>query len=239
LTKLIASVGVTVSVTQPVAALGGRAAEELDEAIGRALTAQETPTRAVTSRDFEDLVLAMPGVPVARVFAIADYHPDMPCLPALGCVTVVVVPRCPAGRPEPTAELLLAVARYLERRRVLTTEVHVVGPCYATVSVQAQLHTAAGFDRTQLVSHARTALARCLDPLRGGEDGSGWPIGRDVYRAEILALLQDLPGVDHVDQVALQMDDGVSARCGNSSVCRHGLVASGAHQITIATRTLT
>jgi len=223
------------AVTQPFAALGGEPAEDLELAIGRALARLTAPSRAVTLKDFEDVVLAMPGVPIARVHALADYHPDLLCLPALGSVTVVVVPYCPPARPEPSPALLCAVARHLERRRTLTTELHVVGPCYTAVSVRARLHPVAGADGPGLARDARATLERFLDPLLGGPDGKGWPIGRDVYRAEVMALLNDLAGVVFVDEVVIQIGDQPGARCGNASVCRHGLVASGTHAITIAT----
>lgn len=233
LTSFVGSAYAGLAVDQPFDATGGDDEEELDAAIGRALAAQSEPSRAVALPDFEGLAEAVPGVPVARAHAIPDYDPSMPCLPALGSVTVVVVPRCPAPRPEPTAELLCAVARYLERRRTLTTEVHVVGPCYTTVAVEARLHLRSGADARTVTAAARAALDRFLDPLVGGPDGEGWPVGRDVYRAELMALLNDLPGVSYVDELGLKVGNQPSARCGNAPVCRHGLVVPGAHQITI------
>jgi len=222
-----------VAVSQPYPAAGGSAPEELDAAIGRALAGRRTSARAITLADFEALALDMPGAPIARTHAIAGYDPRMPCLPAAGSLTVVVVPHCPAARPVPSDALLHAVGCYLERRRTLTTQVHVVAPCFTTVSVQARLYARPGADSRDLASAARRALERFFDPLHGGPDGSGWPVGRDVYRAEVMALLNDVPGVSHVDEVAIKTGDGPSDRCGNAVVCRHGLVVSGIHQITI------
>jgi predicted phage baseplate assembly protein len=222
------------SITQPAAATGGQAAEDIEEAIGLALAAQAAPGRLVTLQDFEAMALAVPGAPVTRAHAIADYDPAMPCLPALGNVTVVVVPSCPASRPEPSPALLCAVARYLEQHRTLTTELHVVGPCYTVVSVEARLHPTPGANARTLAASARAALNDFLDPLRGGPDHTGWPVGRDVYRAEIMALLNEIPGVSFVDDVVIKVGEGQGARCGNVTVCRHGLIASGTHRITIA-----
>ena len=71
-------------------------------------------------------------------------------------------------------------------------------------------------------------------PLTGGADGAGWTVGRDVYRAEILALLQDTPGVQWVDALMLIAGDGEAARalCGNVSVCPSSLIAAGTHELT-------
>src|SRR5262249_19639970 len=147
------------------------------------------PNRAVTLEDFEKLALQTPGVPIARARALAEHHPDMPCFGAPGNVTVVVVPSCPETRPEPSPDFLRSVARYLEPRRTLATEVHVIGPGYISVTVYARLHLSLGADGNAVRQQAVDAMNDFLHPLRGGPDHTGWPIGRDVYRSEVLALL--------------------------------------------------
>lgn len=220
-------------VSQPFAAFGGVAAETLSQAKARAVASISESHRAITLADFERLALATPGLPVARAYALADYHPSTSCMPVAGCVTVVVLPRCVESRPEPSAEMLRAVACYLDRRRTLTNEVHVVGPSYTTVSVSARLHTIPGADATKLVEQAHTKLERFFHPLFGGPDEKGWPFGRDVYRTEVMAVLSSLPGVTHVDEVSLQTQEGEDARCGNLSICPTGLVASGRYNVTV------
>jgi predicted phage baseplate assembly protein len=220
-------------VTQPVAALGGAAAETLAEARGRALAALAERRGAITLADFAALALETPGVPLARAHALADYHPAVPCFPAPGCVTVVVIPHCPDPSPTPGPDLLRAVARYVERRRMLTTQVHVVGPCYTPVIVHARLHVAPRTVTSGLAALAQRALDDFFHPLYGGPDGAGWPVGRDVYRAEVMALLNRLPGVDYVDELGLQTTGDAEPRCGNLPICADGLVASGQHKIVI------
>lgn len=222
-------------VEQPFAACGGAAAETLNEAQARAVRELATTTRAATLQDYEMLALATPGVQIARAHAIADYHPDMPCLPVSGSTTVVVLPPCPEHKPVPTAALLTTVQRYLERRRVLTGEIHVVPPHYTTVAVSARLFARPEVDRRALMRQARNALEQFFHPLHGGPEGQGWPIGRAVYRAELLALLNDLEGVLYVEEISWRVDGKPAIRCANNNitVCRHGLVASGIHEITI------
>jgi hypothetical protein len=41
-------------------------------------------------------------------------------------------------------------------------------------------------------------LTKFFDPISGGEDGQGWPLGRDVHVSEVYRLLDGLPGVDYV-----------------------------------------
>lgn len=226
-------------VRQPFAAMGGADAETLATAKGRAVAALNRPERAVTLKDFEALTLSTPGVPVARARALADYHPSLPCFPVPGCVTVVVLPRGHASQPQPSVEMIDAIRRHLNRRRTLTTELHVVGPEYTRVAVHARLNVETQADATKIAAQARQALADFFDPLRGGPDGTGWPVGRDVFRSEVLALLNDLPGVVYVDAFGLRAGDETEPRCGNLPVCRNSLIASGNHQISVIERSTT
>jgi predicted phage baseplate assembly protein len=220
-------------VVQPYAATGGAAAETLTAAKARAVRKLAEITRAVTLKDYEQLALATPGVPVARAHAIVDYHPAMPCVPVSGCVTVVVLPSCPDNRPSPTPALLTAVQQHLDRHRLLTSEIHVIAPHYVTVAVSATLHTRPSVDGRALIVQAQQALQTFFHPLHGGPDRNGWPFGRAVFRSELLALLNNLNGVMHVAQLGWTIDGSPIGLCGNITLCPHGLVASGQHQITI------
>ncbi len=223
----------TLEVTQPFAASGGERAETLDDALARAVREHASPTRAATVEDCQTLALATPGAPLARAYAIPDYHPALSCIAVSGSITVVVLPPCPEHRPEPTAALCATVRRYLARRRVISGEIHVVPPKYTTVSIGVHLHAKPDADRRALAPRAREALERFFHPLHGGPDGRGWPPGRAVYRAELLALLDELEGVGHVDELTWRVDGREPSHCGNIILCRHGLVASGVHEITV------
>lgn len=204
-----ASNAANVEVRQPFAATGGADAEALDDAKGRAVAWLADPQRAVTLADFERFALATPGVPVKRAHALPDYDPALPDVPGLGSVTVVVVPACAHPIPEPGPDMLCAVARALDHRRTLTTELYVIGPSFTTVAVRAMLHAGHDVDSRSLVAKAQTRLNTFLDPLCGGADGQGWPIGQDVYRSEIMALLNAIPGVTHVDEVGLVIESSL------------------------------
>src|SRR5262249_37113144 len=133
----------------------------------------------------------------------------------------------------PTPGVLWAVQQYLDRRRSPGTELHVVAPTYTPVKVSATLQAQAGFDPQALRAAALEALARFFDPLRGGPDGSGWPIGRDVFRSEVMALLATVPGVSCVPGLGLQGEQDCEPRCGNLPVCDDNLIAAGNHIINV------
>ncbi|MBA2674762.1 baseplate J/gp47 family protein, partial [Ramlibacter sp.] len=206
--------------------------ESLDALRARAYTLANTVDKAVTLQDFERHALATPGVPVARTHAVAGLWPELPCYPAPGVVAVVVVPRCRLPAPMPGRALLEAVRAYLEPRRLITGEVRVLAPRYRPVGVQATLHLEAEADAAAVPRLAADAIRRFFDPLTGGPDGTGWPIGRTVYRSEMLALLASLPGVLRVTDFGLLTAAGCG--CDNVALCAHELVRPGRHRLRVA-----
>ena len=219
-------------VTNPQAATGGQAAETLPQALGRAVELIDVPQRAVTVTDYETLARETPGVQLARVAARANLHPDFPGLTAPGVITVMVVPSLPRQRPTPSPELLQSVARYLGSRRVIGTRVEVIGPHYVEVTVRAKVNACLGVHKADLQQRINAALRQFFDPLQGGPDGTGWPFGRDVYRSEVLQVIDQTRGADHV--LALSMvPDGGEPQCANLCLRPNELIVSGAHQITI------
>jgi hypothetical protein len=221
-----------VGATQPIAAAHGADAETLPAAEARAVVALTVPTRAVTLVDVAALACAVPGVPVAHAAAFPNMHPAVPCFTAPGSITVVVVPDCPGPAPVPGADFLREVARYLDRRRPVTTELHVIAPTYVTITVAATLQAAVKAGVAQLQLLAQQALDQLFNPLNGGPNRTGWPIGRSVYRTEVMTTLAALPSVFTVTGLTLQADGGTPV-CGNVSLCATDLVRSGQHQIAV------
>jgi hypothetical protein len=222
------------AITNPAPADGGAAEEAMEEAAARAVESVEQPMRAVTLADYEALALSTPGVRLARVAARANLDPAVPCLQATGVVTVIVLPFLPQRKPSPSAGTRRAVMRFLSRRRLIGTRVVVVGPRYLEVAVRAKVRALSGVDPVGLRERIVAAVDRFFHPLTGGPDGKGWPLGRDVYRSEVLQVLDEVPGVDHV--LSLEFVAGCGCHgpvCGNVCVGPIGLVASGSHEIAI------
>jgi len=221
-----------VKITNPVGATGGASAESLLEAQGRVLSLMKRTQRAVTLADYEELARNTPGVKLARVAAKANLHPSFSCSKALGLITVIVLPSLPGSRPMPSNRLMRTVASYLQRRRIIGTRVEVVGPTYVEVTVLAQVQALDRIDTIALQQRIVRALTSFLDPLKGGPDQTGWPFGRDVYRSEILQVLDEVAGVDYVLNLELSVD-GCPPQCGNVCIIPTALVVSGSHQIEV------
>lgn len=207
-------------------------ASTLDQIPKSSVLALPAPSQAVNLLDTERIALDVPGTVVARARAWPDTDPALPGLHATGVVTVVILPDMPVAEPEPSPGLIAAVKRYLDRRRVICTRIEVAAPLYVVITVTASVQALVGASLSAVQSGILTALQTFLNPLTGGPAGLGWPFGRSVYRAEILQLIANVPGVDHVNSMTMTADSG-TPQCGDIVLCPTFLVASGAHQIQV------
>jgi Baseplate J-like protein len=208
------------------------ACSSLDQIDRARVEALSGPTRAMNLLDIERLALDVPGTSVARVRAWANTHPAYPCLNAPGIVSVVVVPDMPVSRPEPSAGLLGAIAQFLDRRRTIATRLEVVAPRYLEVSVHGRVRARTYADPVDVQARIYDALNTFFDARHGGPAGLGWPFGRDVYRSEVLQVIDGVAGVDHVIELSLSADGG-EPQCGNLSLCPSWLVTPLLYQIEV------
>ena len=160
--------------------------------------------RAVTVEDFENLALAA-DVQVARTRCVPrrDLESENPLAATIekpGHISVIIVPRSGESNPQPGADLIETVSNYLEPRRLLTTNVHVVGPRYFTIGVRITLVLKPDALEDQVRNHAVAALQKLFRPVAEKPDSQVWPFGRDVYVSEIYEILDTLPGVDYVQK---------------------------------------
>jgi hypothetical protein len=218
-------------INNPSPATGGRSAETLAQTQGRALALMNKPQRAVTLADYEQLARETPGVQLARVTARANLHPSYPCWKAPGLITVIIMPSLPATRPAPSARLRRRVAAYLEPRRIVGTRVEVVGPSYVEIAVRARVQALDRTDSNALQQRVVEALNDFFDPLRGGPERNGWPFGRDVYRSEVLQVIDEVPGVNYVSELELTANGCV--KCSNICVEATALLVAGSHEIEV------
>ena len=194
-------------------AVGGVDAESIDDVKARAALTVRTRNRAVTARDYEQLIaVAAPSLTRIRCIDATD-------LGKAGLILVLVIPEVPAGRfgfelLEPRQEVLDDVHQYLDERRPLGISVRIEPPRYLGVSVMVRIAVLQGFSKDKVTVDADLAIAGFLHPNTGGYDGEGWPFGRQLVLGDIHGVLQHVPGIAYVDLVRLVAVDAISGSRG-------------------------
>jgi hypothetical protein len=96
-----------------------------------------------------------------------------------GSVTLVVLPVSDHLTPQPDEDQKRAICRWLEPRRLITTELHVIGPRYARVTaLEARLTVRQDHDLGAVAGAVLDALVAFLDPITGGRTAPAGPSAR-------------------------------------------------------------
>lgn len=218
-------------------AAGGTDEERFEDARIRARQALRARERAVGLEDFE--LLARQAGNVRRAKALPLAHPRFPGVKVPGAVTVIIVPDSKTPNPQPSDGLLRTVCAFLESRRLLTTELYVVGPRYVSVSVEATVVVDDEADPGRVREEVESALSAYLHPLTGGEDELGWPFGGPVRYSQILQRVFTVAGVESVPSLILIVDGDRQVECRDvpiEPIAPNALVYPVEHSITVATQ---
>ncbi len=226
-------------INNPKPATGGKREESIAEAFERFNRDMSIPYRAVTSEDFEYIARETPGLRVAQAKAIKNLDPysqaDMD-----GSVTVVIIPFSPLDifntPPMPSKCFRDAVARHLEKHRLLGTRVYVVSPEYVKVKVKAILGISKGFSEEEIRKKVLCKLNLFLHPVKGGVSGKGWPVGEHVYCSDIYRVIMETEGVEWVEKINIYAQKGAKTD-ENGDLMLNSKIAtvySGEHSIEIS-----
>lgn len=214
-------------VTNPVRTWGGAEAETVTEGEKQIARYLQHRDRLVNASDFVTITLRTPGVDIGRVDVLPAFNPaisqnepgDAP-----GAVTLMVIPRYDEQQPDapqPDQLFLDAICRYLNPRRLITTEVYLRGPDYRAIWLAVGINVVAGVAPAQVREAVKGALLQFLSPLPANPDEAleaqaallttpqyatmqgGWPLRKAVTDRELLAVASRVPGVLLVNDVKL------------------------------------
>ena len=213
LQMMMTSLAYVSRVTNLSRASGGRDGETLDEVKARARRELRAQSRAVTAEDYE-LFARNSTREVARVKCRTPRRGDGRLAP--GTIEILVVPAAAdslkvgdLSRLNLDEGLAKTVGDYLDQFRLLTTVLRIAEPSYLGVRVRVEI-VPSDFSQPEVVrERVADRLRAFVSPLPVGADADlltdvvgegwqGWPFGRDLYAAEILSLVQRVPGVKHV-----------------------------------------
>jgi len=209
---------VKMTADNPRPAVGGRAGETLPNALLRGTEAIHSLHRAVAARDFEVLALrTSAAVARARAFTRAALWRHAPP----GAVEVLLVPDLPPEVRGPSDEGVTAGALHehqaeevrrriqeeLDARRTMGTEVVASWTRLKCVSTAARVVAHRAEDPEAIRQRALARLNRMLSPLPQPGGGGGWRFGQALRASNVYDVLLSEPGVAHVEEVRLLVDE--------------------------------
>ena len=191
-------------------AAGGRGAETIDEAKSRSRAVFRTDTPVLTIADYDQLVRNTPGLRVARVKVLPNFNPELGCLKIPGDVTIVVEPQpapqqsFPDASPVEASDGFLATIRnYVEPRRIVTTNLHIVGPRYHDIRTSSLVFLKKRSSEAEVKPQVDRALSEFFNAASGGPDNLGWEFGRPAFTSEVSQQISQVAGVDYVTSVSI------------------------------------
>jgi predicted phage baseplate assembly protein len=220
-------------VQNPLPATGGMDAETQPQTLQRGAQELRARGRAVAVADYEILALRATGALVARAGAVAGFHPSFPgaFIPGVVCV-FVIPPELDTGPPIPDAGSLLAVSTYLSSNLAPAgVEVVAAAPVYHTVSVEASVAIDSSVSRNEAVQSVVALCNSYLDPITGGDDGSGWPFGKTLSNVAFVRQLLAVDGITAVPSLLFIVDGIRGQKCGDVSIPANSLVWPQDHNV--------
>ena len=218
-------------------AVGGARAEDIEDAKLRGPLVLRSRGRAVTAEDFVELTKQV-APEIARVHCVGADG---------GGVRVLVVPYVAGDdvgkvRREdliPLAESLDRISAYLDERRLVGTRMVIEPPEYQWITAVISVRARARYRAEEVRKEVLRAVYRLFDPLDGGPEGTGWPLGRSVQAHEVNAALARIPGVDMAEEISVQLfpADPATGRRGSAvqrlPLAPTALVFSYEHQVRV------
>ena len=208
-----------IKVSNPVRTWGGADKENVldgEKQVSRYLQHRE---RLVTAADFEKIVMRTPGVLIGRVEIIPTFNPELlPNEPgdAPGAVTIMVIPRYDAKQPDaplPDRVFLDTICRYVDERRLITTEIFLRGPVYKQIWISVGINITADKSASEVREAVKQDLLKFLAPLNpltfglfnenNTEIYKGWRLRKTVTAKELSAVASRTNGVMFVNEFLL------------------------------------
>jgi hypothetical protein len=217
-----------IKVSNPIRTWGGTEAETVEQGEKQIARYLQHRDRLVSAADFETITMRTPGVDIGRVEVLPAFNPDL--VPneagdAPGAVTLMLIPRNDPKQPDaPVADAIFlnTICRYLDPRRLVTSELYLRGPVYKPIWISVGINVVAGVAIAEVREAVKRALLNFLAPIQNAtgltdnlvslttptfaSTQKGWPLSKAVTARELLAVASRVSGVLLVNDVLLAED---------------------------------
>ena len=204
ITQLLAPAAGVQGVFNPRSAEGGGDAETTAALLIRGPETLRHRGRALLPEDYETLA-RQSSTAVAFARTIPSRNPDGRKMP--GWVTLLIIPQSDERRPWPSFGLREEVRKFIEAHAPAdladAAHIYVTGPQYIEIDIDTSVAPIHPDEAGEVEAGVRAALETFFHPLRGGPEGRGWALGRDVFLSDVASVIERVAGVDFVKELSL------------------------------------
>lgn len=173
---------------------GGMDMESIESVVDRFPHIIKNRDRAVTNEDFEWLA-----------YEASQYVARARCMLKNDVITVIIVPEYEGEVPLPDSGLLNSVEMYLKERAFYSIlhRIKTIGPDYTKINAYVKVRPVSSKESINVSERVEKKLKTFLHPLKGGPIGKGWDFGQNISISKMAAAIEDIEGVDCVNEIEL------------------------------------
>ena len=193
--------------------------QTLQSEINKTLLELRQRYRAVTTVDYEQLIIedwntsSDSTLKIARIKCLSQRNLseyDVETV-AKGNISLIVVPEqnIQENNNININNKYEKLLDFLNERKLLTTRLHIVEPLYVSVAITAEIVVEDGTKAEEVKENAKKEINLFFHTLHSGKywGGKGWPFSRGIYLSELYKILDDLEGVDYIENLLINNSD--------------------------------
>lgn len=184
------------NVLNQVSSFGGKDLEVTENVVNRGPHTVKNRGRAITKEDFEWLACeASQNIIEAKCF-----------ISGWAEIKIIIVPRSEENTPLPNIGLINNVRNYLEKRCLVTlrNSIKIVGPEYRIIDIEITAKPNSPDEYAIVIECVKRRFDTYLHPVNGSQDCTGWKLGQNIFISEVANIIEDIDGVDYVEDLVLK-----------------------------------
>lgn len=205
---------------------GGRDRETIDDVVLKIVEDISSTHALVTKKDYETKVFEVPGISVHKVKAICDSSRNN--------ISIIVKPNSVNPLPVLTDEYKKVISKYIDKFRLITTQVNIISPAYVPINVTGNIYIKPNYKNADQI--IKNLIQQELDGINTNKD-----FGCTIIYGDLYSKIENLNCVDIIDYFSLEPVSSYAIKQLNSNIIldKNALGYMGDYDITINNNILT
>lgn len=182
---------------------GGKNSETIDDVILKIMNDINSTHSLVTKRDFENRILQVPGLNIHKVKAINE----------VGSNRVAIIVKPNSSKPFPVVSDLYvnAITEYLNKYRLITTQIDILSPVYVPVDVSGVIYVKPNYKNAGKI--IKDLIADELSSIDNDKD-----FGCEIVYGDLYSKIESLECVDVIYSFFLDVVSPYANKLANSNI---------------------